>query len=232
EYPRPQLKRQGNWKNLNGLWKYTIVDKDVSEIPAQWDGDILVPFAVESALSGVGKAVGKDKALWYQNEIEIPKSLRKGRVLIHFGAVDWQSDLYVNGQHIGRHEGVFNPFSSDSTDALSKSGKRPLTLRVWDPTSDGPQPRGKQINTPHSIWYTPVTGIWQTVWIESVSESYIVSTKHTPDVDRSVLHFSARVENAQADDQIVIEAFDGDRKIAEVSTAAQQAVELPLSDVE
>src|SRR5690606_27129133 len=117
-------------------------------------------------------------------------------------------------------------------DALSKSGKQTLTLRVWDPTSDGPQPRGKQINNPHSIWYTPVTGIWQTVWIESVSESYIVSTKHTPDVDRSVLHFSARVENAQADDQIVIEAFDGDRKIAEVSTAAQQAVELPLSDVE
>ena len=232
EYPRPQLERQGNWKNLNGLWKYTIVDKDVSEIPAQWDGDILVPFAVESALSGVGKEVGKDKALWYQNEIEVPKSMRKGRVLIHFGAVDWQSDLYVNGQHIGRHEGGFNPFSFDITDALSKSGKQTLALRVWDPTSDGPQPRGKQINNPHGIWYTPVTGIWQTVWMESVSESYIVSTKHTPDVDRSVLHFSAQVENAQTDDQIVIEAFDGDRKIAEVSTAAQQAVELPLSNVE
>lgn len=233
EYPRPQLERQNNWKNLNGLWKYTIVEKDVSSIPTEWDGDILVPFAIESSLSGVGKEVGKDKALWYSNEIIISKSLRKARTLLHFGAVDWQCDVYVNDQHIGRHEGGFDPFLFDITNALKKGDKQHIAIRVWDPTSDGPQPRGKQINNPHGIWYTPVTGIWQTVWVESVPETYIVSTKHTPDVDQSVLKFSAKISGQQDGDRILVEAFDGSQKIAHhIIFADNEEYDLKLEDFE
>lgn len=232
EYPRPQLERSDNWKNLNGLWKYTIVDKEISSIPQAWDGDILVPFAVESALSGVGKSVNKEEALWYKNEITVPNKWRKGKTLLHFGAVDWQCDIYVNGQHIGQHEGGFDPFSLDVTHALKKGDRQEIAIRVWDPTNDGPQPRGKQINNPHGIWYTPVTGIWQTVWIEAVPESYIASTKQTPDVDRSTLDLSARIEGGQAGDRLIVEAFDGQAKIAETNAAANEAIALPLSNIQ
>lgn len=228
EYPRPQLVRKNNWQNLNGLWKYAITAKDQKEIPNTWEGNILVPFAVESALSGVGKEVGKDKALWYNNEISLDLKVDKNNAILHFGAVDWQCDLYVNGKLVGRHEGGFNPFSFDVTSFLKKGKKQNIALRVWDPTSDGPQPRGKQINNPHGIWYTPVTGIWQTVWIESVPRTYIVTTKHTPDVDAKALHFEAQVEGAQQGDQIVVEAYDGTAKIAEANTSIGSALKLAV----
>ncbi|HAT92559.1 MAG TPA: beta-galactosidase, partial [Sphingobacterium sp.] len=168
EYPRPQLIRTNNWQNLNGLWKYAVTPVGTKEIPRKWDGNILVPFAIESALSGVGKEVGKDKALWYNNTITLDKSVHKNKVLLHFGAVDWQCDVYVNNQLVGRHEGGFDPFSMDVTSFLKKGAKQEIAIRVWDPTDDGPQPRGKQVNKPNGIWYTPVTGIWQSVWLESV----------------------------------------------------------------
>lgn len=230
EYPRPQLERQENWKSLNGLWKYTVVDKSVSEKPTSWEGDILVPFAIESALSGVGKEVGKDKALWYNRTISVPKTFRKGRTLLHFGAVDWQCDVYVNGQHIGQHEGGFDPFSFDITTALKKGTDQEVVVRVWDPTSDGPQPRGKQINNPHGIWYTPVTGIWQTVWLEGVPESYIVKTKHTPDVDQSLLHFSAEVNDTKSGDELLVEIYDGAQKIGEQRVDANEESALSLNN--
>lgn len=231
EYPRPQLERKDNWKNLNGLWKYAIVEQGVSAAPTQWDGDILVPFAVESALSGVGRSLNKDQALWYKNEISVPTRWQKGKTLLHFGAVDWHCDVYVNGQHIGQHEGGFDPFSMDISKALKKGEKQEVVIRVWDPTSDGPQPRGKQINNPHGIWYTPVSGIWQTVWVESVPTTYIVATKQTPNVDKSTLSVSANVEAVQSGDQLVVEAFDGGKKIAEATAAASATIELPLSNV-
>ncbi|GHE47259.1 glycoside hydrolase family 2 protein [Sphingobacterium griseoflavum] len=232
EYPRPQLKRTGNWQNLNGLWKYKIADKGEITIPSSWDGDILVPFAVESALSGVGKSVNKDQALWYHNEISVDKKLQKGRVLLHFGAVDWQCDVYLNGQHVGQHEGGFDPFSFDITTVLKKGGKQQLSVRVWDPTSDGPQPRGKQINNPHGIWYTPVTGIWQTVWLEGVPHTYIAKTKQTPDVDASSLHVAADVEGAQAGDLVLLEAYDQGKKIAEKSVTAGNDATLQISNAQ
>ncbi|WP_166333362.1 glycoside hydrolase family 2 protein [Sphingobacterium chungjuense] len=231
EYPRPQLERKDNWKNLNGLWKYAIVEQGVSAAPTQWDGDILVPFAVESALSGVGRSLNKDQALWYKNEINVPTRWQKGKTLLHFGAVDWRCDVYVNGQHIGQHEGGFDPFSMDISKALKKGEKQEVVIRVWDPTSDGPQPRGKQINNPHGIWYTPVSGIWQTVWIESVPTTYIVATKQTPNVDKSTLSVSANIEAAQSGDQLVVEAFDGGKKIAEATAAATTTIDLPLNNV-
>jgi beta-galactosidase/beta-glucuronidase len=167
EYPRPQMVRK-DWMNLNGQWQYSILPKTEEAVPASYLGKILVPFAVESALSGVGKPVGRDSVLWYERTVSAPSSLRKGTVLLHFGAVDWQCDVYVNGKKVGAHQGGFDPFSFDITAALNKGGNQEIAVRVWDPSDDGPQPRGKQINKPHGIWYTPVTGIWQTVWLEGV----------------------------------------------------------------
>lgn len=230
EYPRPQLKRKGNWQNLNGLWKYKIVAKAETTIPTAWDGDILVPFAVESALSGVGKSVNKDQALWYNSEIVLDKRVQKGRVLLHFGAVDWQCDVYINGKHVGQHEGGFDPFSIDVTAALKKGAKQQLTVRVWDPTSDGPQPRGKQINNPHGIWYTPVTGIWQTVWLEAVPQTYIVATKQTPNVDASSLKVSAQVDAAQAGDLLEVTAYDQGKQIAAASVAVGSEADLNIAN--
>ena len=230
EYPRPQLVRNDNWQNLNGLWKYKITNKNQKDIPSSWDGDILVPFAVESSLSGVGKPLTKDDALWYNNEITVDKKINKGKVLLHFGAVDWECDIYVNGKHVGNHQGGFDPFHFDISSALKKGNKQDIAIRVWDPTSDGPQPRGKQINNPHGIWYTPVSGIWQTVWLESVPETFILSTKQTPDVDNSVLKISADIENVKPGDQIIAEAFDGGQKVAEVNITPDQEAELKIDN--
>ncbi|MGM1429904.1 glycoside hydrolase family 2 protein [Sphingobacterium lactis] len=228
EYPRPQLERKNNWQNLNGLWKYQVTKKDQEQSPTTWQGDILVPFAIESALSGVGKRITKDDALWYHRTLTLEKKLQKGKVLLHFGAVDWECDVYVNGKHVGEHQGGFDPFTFDITEALQKGNKQEITIRVWDPTSDGPQPRGKQINNPHGIWYTPVSGIWQTVWLESVPETYILASKHTPDVDRSSLQVSAEVNGAKANDRVIFEAYDQGNKIGEITTAPGEAAALPL----
>ncbi|MET3115664.1 hypothetical protein AAKU52_003416 [Pedobacter sp. CG_S7] len=162
EYPRPQLVRVNNWKNLNGLWSYAIVTRAQSE-PVKYDGSILVPYAVESALSGVGKTVGADSVLWYKNTITIPSSMKNKDVLLHFGAVDWQTEVFVNGKSAGKHEGGFDPFTFNITSLIKKGASQEIKLRVWDPTDKGPQPRGKQVKRPEGIWYTPVTGIWQTV---------------------------------------------------------------------
>lgn len=230
EYPRPQLQRQNNWQNLNGLWKYKITNKDQKEIPSSWDGDILVPFAVESALSGVAKRVTKDDALWYNNQITIDKKLNKRKIFLNFGAVDWECDIYVNGKHVANHQGGFDPFSIDITNALKKGKNQDIAIRVWDPTSDGPQPRGKQINDPHGIWYTPVSGIWQTVWLESVPETHIVSTKQTPDVDQSILKISTELSTVKPGDEILVEAYDNNNKIAEVKSNPGEEAQLKLNN--
>jgi beta-galactosidase/beta-glucuronidase len=218
EYPRPQLVR-GNWKNLNGLWDYAIRPKNENK-PATWDGKILVPFAVESALSGVGKMVGKDNELWYNTTVALPTGKK---LLLHFGASDWRTTVYVNGKEAGSHEGGFDPFTLDIT-SLLKKGKQDITVRVWDPTDEGPQPRGKQVKKPEGIWYTPVTGIWQTVWAEAVNDTYIASTKQTPDVDQQSITIVPRVENLQAGDVINVAAFDGNTKVAEGRVDGENAV--------
>ncbi|NSL88266.1 beta-galactosidase [Chitinophaga sp. Mgbs1] len=212
EYPRPQLVR-GNWKNLNGLWNYAVKPKDEDK-PASWDGKILVPFAVESALSGVGRNVGKDNILWYNTTVALPASMQGKKILLHFGAVDWRTTVYVNGQEAGTHEGGFDPFTLDIT-ALIKKGKQDIVVKVWDPTDEGVQPRGKQVKKPEGIWYTPVTGIWQTVWVEGVADTYIAGTKQTPDIDQESLTITADVKNLKAGDVVTATAFDGSTKVAE-----------------
>lgn len=227
EYPRPQMVR-GNWKNLNGLWDYLLKPKDEA-VPTSYSGKILVPFAVESALSGVGKTVGKDSLLWYRTTFTIPKGMKGQNILLHFGAVDWQAEVYVNGKKIGMHEGGFDPFSFDITSAVKK-GNQQLEVRVWDPTDDGPQPRGKQVKKPESIWYTPVTGIWQTVWLEGVPKTHITSTRHTPDIDKQNVIVSANVQNPQMGDQVRVSAFDGTNKVTEQTVNANTMATLTVNN--
>ncbi|MBN2162774.1 MAG: hypothetical protein JXR25_15280 [Pontiellaceae bacterium] len=162
KYPRPQLQRS-NWTNLNGLWKYSITTKDAQK-PGPWNGEILVPFAPESALSGVGRLVEPDETLWYERIVSVPAT--EGRTLLHFEAVDYETDVTVNGQHVGHHIGGNTPFSFDITDAV-KAGNNVVRVRVYD-ANGGYQLHGKQSLNPRGIWYTRVTGIWQTVWLETV----------------------------------------------------------------
>ncbi|MEO5681642.1 MAG: sugar-binding domain-containing protein [Chitinophagaceae bacterium] len=231
DYPRPQMQR-GNWKNLNGLWQYSILPKSIEEIPATFSGKILVPFAVESALSGVGKTVGKDSVLWYQRTVVLPASFKNNNVLLQFGAVDWLCDVYVNGKKAGTHQGGYDPFSFDISAYLSKKGEQQIAVRVWDPSDDGPQPRGKQVKKPNGIWYTPVTGIWQTVWLEAVPKTYISATKQTPDTDNKLVSVTTQVQNMLEGDQLIITAWKGSEKIAEQTGGGTGATSLSIPNAE
>ncbi|WP_407428993.1 glycoside hydrolase family 2 protein [Arcticibacter sp.] len=227
EYPRPQLVR-GNWKSLNGLWNYAITPKQDAK-PKSYEGKILVPFAVESSLSGVGRNVGKDSVLWYHTQFSVPPSMKGKRVILHLGGVDWEAKVSVNGKEAGTHQGGNDPFSFDITSLLKRGGQQDLSIRVWDPTDEGPQPRGKQVRKPEGIWYTPVTGIWQTVWLEAVSDTYIQATKQTPDVDKGLVMVSTQVKNPRPGDRVRISAWDGTTKVAEqeVSSGAAASLNIP-----
>lgn len=228
EYPRPQMVRE-NWTNLNGLWQYAILPKEQKDIPTNTQGNILVPFAVESALSGVGKTVGKDSVLWYKKSITLSTKKDKN-VLLHFGASDWQTTVFVNGKEVGSHKGGYDPFTVDITGALKKGSKQDIAILIWDPSDDGPQPRGKQVNKPEGIWYTPVTGIWQTLWTEEVPKTYIASTKQTPNIDKKAIDVSAKIENAQEGDKLVITAMEGTTKVAEQTVAANANATLAIEN--
>jgi beta-galactosidase/beta-glucuronidase len=228
EYPRPQMERS-NWTNLNGLWNYTVTIKDAVNA-SSWGGQILVPFAIESSLSGVGRMVGKDSTLWYNRKFSLKKEMKGKKILLHFGAVDWRTKVLVNGKEAGTHEGGFDPFTFDITSLLKKSGDQELTLSVWDPTDEGPQPRGKQVVKPEGIWYTPVTGIWQTVWIEAVPDTYISAIKPTPDIDNQSISINAAAINAKDGDKISITAWDGPNKVAEAESAPGQGAVLKIDN--
>jgi beta-galactosidase/beta-glucuronidase len=213
EYPRPQLVRK-EWQNLNGLWDYAITAKDAKR-PEKWDGQILVPFCPESALSGVGKGVKPSQALWYRRTFSIDAGWNGKRVLLHFGAVDWEATVFVNGKELPVHRGGSDPFSFDITDSL-KAGENELVVKVWDPTDTGSQPRGKQQLKPEGIWYTPVTGIWQTVWLEPVEKSvHITGVKF--DIDHAKSQVSVQVETTLQGGKVhtQVEILDGDKVVAE-----------------
>lgn len=228
DYPRPQLVRNV-WKNLNGLWDYAIIPGG-SDKPLKYDGKILVPFAVESALSGVGKSVGADNILWYRTRFTIPSDFRKKNILLHFGAVDWKSEIYLNGLLVGSHQGGYDPFSFEITSFIKGSGPQLLEVKVTDPADMGPQPRGKQVTNPRGIWYTSVTGIWQTVWIEAVPKTYISSTNQVPDIDKGILKLEVAVSNPQPGDMIRVSAWDGQNMVSETEVAAGTKIRLPVEN--
>ena len=204
DYPRPQMVRL-YWENLNGLWDYAIRPKGENNI-GEFDGKILVPFCIESSLSGVQKYVGKDNELWYQRKFDYTL-YGKEHVLLHFGAVDWECEVWVNDIKVGSHTGGYTPFTLDITQAVKKKGNV-LKVRVWDPTDQGEQPCGKQHVKPHGIWYTPVTGIWQTVWLEAVAnEIYIENLKIIPDIDNHTVTVIPEIVNASSDIKVKVEVY-------------------------
>ncbi|MCF7816685.1 MAG: hypothetical protein K9M54_02285 [Kiritimatiellales bacterium] len=181
DYPRPQMARE-NWINLNGLWNYAIQPK-ADPVPQSWQDQILVPFCVESALSGVMKPLTPDQKLWYRRTFRTPDMNNGKRLLLHFGAVDWESQVWVNGVLVGSHKGGHDPFSLDITKAIT-NGSNEVIVSVWDPTDTDSYPRGKQSLHPKGIWYTAVSGIWQTVWLETVPDCYISSLNVQADTRR------------------------------------------------
>ncbi|MCQ2095537.1 MAG: beta-galactosidase [Bacteroidaceae bacterium] len=223
EYPRPIMERK-SWVNLNGLWNYAITDKD-AECPESFHDEILVPFAVESALSGVGRRVGPEETLWYERTFSVPSGWRSGRVLMHFGAVDYKAEVWVNGRKACTHEGGYTEFTVDITPYLSHRKNQKVTVRVWDPTDHGTQPRGKQVHNPEGIWYTPVTGIWQTVWMEPVPYYYIQGLRITPDIDRRVLTVEATVSGG--DNHISVSVADGTDVVAQAEGGRKVEIDMP-----
>jgi len=216
EYPRPQMVRQ-KWMNLNGVWEYAErIGGQTPPTGSPLGGHILVPFPIESALSGVMKNA---EGLWYRRTFTLPEEWNDQHILLHFGAVDWEASILMNGKEIGSHRGGYAPFSFDITSALKKKGEQELVVGVFDPSDGGDQPRGKQVRKPSGIWYTPTTGIWQTVWLEPVPANHIEGIDIVPDVDAKQLVVRSRIQSAAKDDLLRIEVRDGKQTIATAESA-------------
>ena len=227
EYPRPQLVRE-DWLNLNGAWNYALTSQRSSQ-PANIDGEILVPFPIESKLSGVALRAD-DKRLWYRRTFEVPEDWQGRRVTLHFGAVDWEATVWVNGQELGTHQGGYDAFSFDITDALTTEVEQEIVVSVLDPSDTGTQPRGKQVRTPGGIWYTSTTGIWQTVWLEPVPEAHITNLKMETDIDANVLKLETLTSDAVQDQQIKVTALDEGNVVAEGIGDVGEVLELPIEN--
>ena len=228
EYPRPLIERS-QWTNLNGLWDYAIAPFGAAE-PTSFNGKILVPFAIESSLSGVMKEVGDQNELWYKREFTIPSGWKGKNIKLNFGAVDWKADVFVNDVMVGTHKGGYTPFSFDITPFLLGKTTHKLVVRVWDPTDRGFQPRGKQVNRPNSIWYTPVTGIWQTVWIEPVSANHITSIKATSNIETGSLNVIVSTSNCNAVDVIEVDILDKGKVVGTVKGLSGKELRLSVSN--
>lgn len=227
-YPRPQLKRD-RWLNLNGLWDYAIT-KDSAPQPMRMDGQILVPYPVESKLSRVARKVTPDDRIWYRRSFTVPQDWAGEHVMLNFGAVDFAATIWVNGAVVGSHKGGFDTFGFDITDYL-KPGRNELVVQVADPTSAGTQPRGKQILDPSGIWYTAVSGIWQTVWLEPVSKLHIEDVRATPDIDRGVVDIAVALSGWASDtDAVKLTASAGGKVIASTVIRANRRATLPIPD--
>lgn len=206
EYPRPQMTR-GEWQNLNGLWNYAVVN-DASQEPAKWDGKILVPYPIESALSGVKKPISPKETLVYERGFTVPAGWSGKRLMLHFGAVDYRCEILVNGKSAGKHEGGYDPFSFDITDHLNGSGEQKLVVKVTDPTWTSGQPRGKQTLSPAGIMYTPTSGIWQTVWIEPVAKGGVEDLHIVPDVKNGAVKVKVDLADS-SDGEVTVKVAGG-----------------------
>lgn len=226
EYPRPQMKRH-KWMNLNGLWDYAI-KPEKEDTPSDFEGKILVPYPLESSLSGVKKTLLPNEKLWYRRIFTVNDEWIRSRLLLHFGAVDWKAEVWINNIKAGEHTGGYYPFTFEVTEFI-KAGENEIVVSVWDPTDTYGQERGKQTLKPGGIFYTPISGIWQSVWLEPVPKNYIRSIKLTPDIDNEEL--SLEVETAEIDEKIKIEAaaYDGNKEISISSFRTGETVKLKIS---
>jgi beta-galactosidase/beta-glucuronidase len=226
EYPRPQMERK-EWLNLNGLWDYAVTPQD-GEPSAAFDSKILVPYPVESALSGVKRRLDPQELLWYRRDFTIPAEWTGKRVLLHFGAVDWETQVWVNGKRVGSHRGGYLPFHLDISDFIGL-GKNMLLVSAWDPGDTHWQQRGKQALEPKAIWYTSVSGIWQTVWLEPVTQTYIDHLKLTPDIDSKSLEVEIKCGGVNTSlEGVILAAYDDGGMISE-STALNTDGPIKLS---
>ena len=227
EYPRPILVRK-DWKNLNGLWDYTITGKGENK-PKNYDGEILVPFAIESSLSGVKKRISKEQELWYHKNFQIPRKWKKKAIILHFGAVDWESELWINDKKVGIHKGGYDPFSFNITPYLKKGKNQKIELRVWDPTDEGFQPRGKQVKNPRGIWYTPVSGIWQTVWIEPLNSKHISKLYTTTNIDIPSVIIKTFTSYNSENDFLELTIRDNDKIISKIQQKFDSEIKIAIN---
>ncbi len=233
EYPRPQMRRP-DWVNLNGLWKYAIVSKE-QNYRFSFDNEILVPYPIESALSGVKHALQPDERLWYQRMFTIPDTWHGKRVLLHFGAVDWEATIWVNGNEVGMHRGGYLPFWFDVSPHLLV-GENELVVSVWDPTNSFWQQHGKQVRKPRSIWYSAVSGIWQTVWLEPVPETSITRLKITPNIDSGTIRVKVELSHASTTETdrvgMCITVHEAGVSLAKVNTdSMDREIDIPIPNL-
>ena len=222
DHPHPQFERDC-WQCLNGEWNYHIAtrgEKWVSDYPDK----IIVPFAIESLLSGVEKPLRPSDRLWYEKKFTVNEALKGKRIILHFEAVDWQCKVYVNKEQVGNHTGGYCAFSFDITDYLV-DGENTVNVCVYDPTESGWQQRGKQDNHPHGFWYTATSGIWQTVWLEGVNEARIESFKLLPDIDNGTVNIKSKL-TVEEFDAYILKIFDGDTQVFSEEISLDETVDM------
>jgi beta-galactosidase/beta-glucuronidase len=221
EYPRPQFERKA-WLCLNGQYDYAITDANAT-MPNKYDGKITVPFSIETELSGVQKPLLPSQRLWYHKIFTLGDDFKGKRVLLHFTSVDWESTTFVNGKEVGTHRGGYNPFTYDITDYIV-DGENELTVKVYDPTDEGYQQRGKQFLKPVGFWYTATSGIWQTVWLEPVSENHIDSIRLVPDIDKGVIKIKSNIVGSG---EINATVYDEDKVIFNGKIKSDDEISIP-----
>lgn len=226
-YPRPQLKRK-EWLNLNGLWDVAILPEDEGP-PGKFQGKILVPFPVESVLSGVAQKINENQKVWYRRFFSLPRTWRGKKIFLNFEASDWETTVWVNGHKVGTHRGGYDPFKFDISEAL-KDGEQELLVAVWDPTDKGYQPRGKQVQNPRGIWYTSVTGIWGTVWLEPVNELFIDRLRITPDIERNEVRVKVHLCSLEPGLTVKAYVLTDDTLVAEKKSAPDEELAIPIDN--
>jgi hypothetical protein len=236
DHPRPQLVR-ADWLNLNGLWEFDIAQPgDEPPFGRALTKKILVPFPVESSLSGVGQ---KAQEVWYRRTFRVDPWMESGkRILLHFGAVDWETRVWVNGREVAQHRGGYDAFSVDITDALIPAKEQELVLHVWDPSDQGFQPCGKQAVKPEGIWYTSTTGIWQTVWLEAVQPMHVAKLRLIPDIDAGKLNVEAILHGVTEPVHVALVARDpsaggkvvGGARLSAAPGATKVVGSIPIAD--